>query len=94
MAAKREMPVGGVRGAYGKGRVRSAQLGVSISPESLERLDAQVKAEGITRTVLIERWIDAYCPPAKRKRARSPKATAGRTPHPLPEGYVAPGDEQ
>jgi len=69
MAAKREMPLHGKRGPYRGGRVRSAALNIKIAPDSLQCLDALAEAEGVTRTVLIERWISEHAPSSTRQES-------------------------
>ena len=60
MAAKRENPVGGKRAKMGTGRARSARLSMLIRPGHMETLTRLAESEGVTRTTLIERWIDAH----------------------------------
>ena len=62
-AAKREMPIGGRRAKMGTGRARRTQLGIWVDDDHATRLAAYADGLGITRTALIERWIDEYCPP-------------------------------
>ncbi len=59
-AAKREMPRGGKRARKGTGRARSSGLNLLLSPDHKACLTALAEAEGITRTALIERWIDEH----------------------------------
>ena len=59
-AAKREMPIGGRRARMGTGRARGWQVKVWLTPDHARRLDALAEAAGVTRTALIERWIDEH----------------------------------
>jgi len=60
MAAKREMPVGGKRAKMGTGRARAHGFRIWLDDERHARLAEIADAEGVTRTALIERWIDAH----------------------------------
>ena len=64
MAAKREMPVGGKRAKMGTGRARAHGFRIWLDDERHARLAEIADAEGITRTALIERWIDEHRPSA------------------------------
>jgi hypothetical protein len=59
-AARLEMPIGGKRAKMGTGRARGKPLGVWLDTERHARLAQVAAAEGITRTALIERWIDEH----------------------------------
>ena len=60
MAAKREMPIGGKRAKMGTGRARAHGFRIWLDDERHARLAEIADAEGITRTALIERWIDDH----------------------------------
>ena len=60
MAAKREMPIGGRRAKMGTGRARSSGLNLLLSAEHKAGLSRLAEVEGVTRTALIERWIDQH----------------------------------
>jgi hypothetical protein len=62
-AAKHEMPIGGRRAKMGTGRARGWQVKVWLTPDHARRLDALADAAGVTRTTLIERWIDEHSAP-------------------------------
>jgi hypothetical protein len=62
MAAKREMPLGGRRAKMGTGRARGKMLGVMLDDARFERIAQLADAEGVTRTALVERWIDEHTP--------------------------------
>jgi hypothetical protein len=59
-AAKQEMPLGGRRAKMGTGRARSHGFRIWLDQERYERIAQLAGAEGITRTALIERWIDEH----------------------------------
>ncbi len=63
-AATRDMALGGKRARMGTGRARTVQRGARISEGHARRFTAVALAEGITRTTLIERWIEEHFPPA------------------------------
>jgi hypothetical protein len=44
----------------GTGRARGWQVKVWLTPEHARRLDTLAEAAGVTRTVLLERWIDEH----------------------------------
>jgi hypothetical protein len=75
MAAKLEMPPGGARARMGAGRTRSAQIALRFQPRHELLLDQLATAEGVTRTVVIERALEGY---------------AQAQGFPLPEGDVTP----
>jgi predicted DNA-binding ribbon-helix-helix protein len=60
MAAKREMPIGGKRAKMGTGRARGRMLGVWIDDTRFATLIRIAEREGVTRTALIERWVDEH----------------------------------
>jgi predicted DNA-binding ribbon-helix-helix protein len=62
-AAKREMPLGGKRAKMGTGRARGRLLGVWLDDAHFQKIAELAEAEGITRTALIERWIDEHSTP-------------------------------
>ena len=64
MAAKREMPVGGKRAKMGTGRARAHGFRIWLDDERHARLAELADAEGVTRTALIERWIDEHHAPS------------------------------
>ncbi len=59
-AATREMPLGGKRAPMGSGRVRTKQLAIWIDDARFATVSQLAEAESITRTALIERWIDKH----------------------------------
>ena len=63
MMATREQPLGGKRAKMGTGRARASGLNLLLGAEYKERLSQLADAEGVTRTVLIERWIEEHTPP-------------------------------
>ncbi len=60
MAAKMEMPLDGSRAKMGTGRARSAQIALRFQPKHTLLLDQLADAEGVTRTVVIERALEGY----------------------------------
>ena len=60
MAAKREMPLGGRRAKMGTGRARGKLLGVWLDKARFAALAAIAERQGVTKTTLIERWIDDH----------------------------------
>jgi hypothetical protein len=59
-AAKHEMPISGKRAKMGTGRARSHGFRIWLSQEHHEKIAQLADAEGVTRTALIERWIDEH----------------------------------
>jgi hypothetical protein len=68
-AARKEMPLGGKRAKMGTGRARVKQLGIWIDEERAATLARLADAEGITRTALIERWIDEHAASLRNQQA-------------------------
>jgi hypothetical protein len=73
-AAKREMPLGGKRAKMGTGRARGKMMGIMLDDRRYQLIAELADAEGITRTALIERWIDEHA------AARQPAPPDARPP--------------